>query len=226
MAPWFLVKIVQVMAELLTRNKFQWNVHQDKEIFIQENAFEKFECRMVAFFLGFKVLLCPPCSIPCWPPRQEPLILRLLHSLSSVVIGQSVGYEALPLWLADINADWDTPQLHWILGFCNGVMRWEFTTYFKSHRQSPCTALTAGKLPAGRSVQGDFEIVYLIPAIQATWRSQINLLLSTWWGNLKTSSQPSSLESKAGVEVTLVSWYSIINSPMPQDFIRFVGHFK
>ena len=119
MAPWFSVKIVQVMAESLTRNKFQWNVHQDKEIFIQENAFEKFECRMVAFFSGFKALLCPPCSIPCWPPRQEPLILRLLHSLSSVVIGQSVGYEALPLWLADINADWDTPQLHWILGFCN-----------------------------------------------------------------------------------------------------------
>ena len=41
----------------------------------------------------------------------------------------------------------DLQLTQYILDACD---RWEFTPFFKSHRQSPCTALTAGKcLPLG-----------------------------------------------------------------------------
>ena len=50
---------------------------------------------------------------------------RLLHSPSLLAVGLPVGYETLPptgwswsmdLWFADLNIDWETYRLHWIMG--------------------------------------------------------------------------------------------------------------
>ena len=46
------------------------------------------------------------------------------------------------------------PQSQWIIGWYD---RWEFPPIVRGHWQSPCTALTAGNLPAIRAVQGDWK---------------------------------------------------------------------
>ena len=50
------------------------------------------------------------------------------------------------------------------MGLCEW---WEFPPLFKCHWQSPCTALSAGNLPAARAVQGDCERVY--PSTSGLW---------------------------------------------------------
>ena len=92
-------------------------------------------------------------------------------SASLVVIGQSVGYEAtvglVPslVWSASLNIDWGCLQIMCILGNLQCIVgscdRWEFPTFLLFQRllTVPCTALTAGNLPAVRAVHGDREIV-------------------------------------------------------------------
>ena len=46
------------------------------------------------------------------------------------------------LWLADINTGWEKLQLQCILGSRG---QWEFPPFFMGHRESLCTAITAGK---------------------------------------------------------------------------------
>ena len=64
-----------------------------------------------------------------------------------------------------LTVDWETPHFHWILDNLQCIMgscdRWEFPPFFKSHCQSPGTALTEGKLPAVGDEKGDCERVYI-----------------------------------------------------------------
>ena len=75
---------------------------------------------------------------------------RLLHSLSLVVMGVSVGYQAWPPigWCHSVVIGWSKyslgmPQLQCIVGPHH---RWEFPLFFK--------------LPGVGAVQGDCKIVY------------------------------------------------------------------
>ena len=102
--------------------------------------------------------------------QQSPLVVlttssgpRLLHSPSLVAIGLSAWYETQPPigWHHPFVVGWSwytlgLPQLQWIVGSSDW---WEFPPFFRDHWQSPCTALTAGKLPAVMAVQGDCETV-------------------------------------------------------------------
>ena len=60
------------------------------------------------------------------------------------------------LWLVRVDIVWNCPSLQWIVGSRD---RWEFLPFCKGHWESPCRALTAGKLPAVRAVQWDCERV-------------------------------------------------------------------
>ena len=69
---------------------------------------------------------------------------------------------------------------------------WKFLPYSEGHWQSPCTALTAGILPAVRAVQGDCETVYngnkfVWWAISSDWcvpAGHDNILICHCWREL------------------------------------------
>ena len=91
------------------------------------------------------------------------LYARLLHSPNRVAVGLSVGYETCPPigWHHPFVIHWSKcklrlPQSQCIVGSQD---LWEFLTFFSGLWQSPCTALTAGNLPAVSAVQGDCERV-------------------------------------------------------------------
>ena len=79
-------------------------------------------------------------------------------------------YTVLALWLRDwifkykLGVTRDTLHFGWAAMHC-GCM-WPFPC-FRGHWQSPCTALTAGKLPAVSAVHGDCERVYRGPISHA-----------------------------------------------------------
>ena len=74
--------------------------------------------------------------------------LRLLHSLSRVAVGLSVGCETWPqidwhyLFVIDCSKYcMGLPHLQWIV---NSHDWWEFPLFFRGHWQSSCTAPSAG----------------------------------------------------------------------------------
>ena len=90
--------------------------------------------------------------------------VRLIHSPSLVAVRLWVGYDTwTPIgWhhafvIGLFSYRLGLPQfavqcgLMWLLGI---------SVFYRGHRQSPCTALMAGNLPAIRAVQGDCEGVY------------------------------------------------------------------
>ena len=80
----------------------------------------------------------------------------------TIVFSKIIDSYTVIAWLAHLNTDSETHQLHWILGNlqCMGSRdRREFPS-FLYHWQYPCRALTVGKLPAVRAVQGDCERAY------------------------------------------------------------------
>ena len=94
---------------------------------------------------------------------------RLVPSPSLVAVGLSMEYETWspidcdhPFVIGCSKYRLGLPQLWWIGGSCD---QGEFPPFFRGHWQSPCTALTAGKLPAVMAVEGDCETVY--PSHQA-----------------------------------------------------------
>ena len=90
-------------------------------------------------------------------------VLKWLHSPSLVDGRRLKGYglklAVIASCVIDLNIDGKTHLVHRILNNCNVEKgccdRW----CFSGHWQSPCTALTAGNLPAIRDVQGGWENV-------------------------------------------------------------------
>ena len=87
----------------------------------------------------------------------------------TVLVWWLVGYEILPrfhwlvlpaLWLADLNIDWETRRLHWILG--NYGLTWPMgiSPVFQTPLTVPLHSPNGREMPVVRSVQGDCETVY------------------------------------------------------------------
>ena len=104
-------------------------------------------------YLNMLYVKCLPFCSDLNMSKQDPA--RLLQSPNLVALGMPVGYET---WPHPLVIGWSKnrlglPQSQWIVSSCD---RWEFPlvffcfVFFRGHRQSPCTALTAGKcLPLG-----------------------------------------------------------------------------
>ena len=87
----------------------------------------------------------------------------------TVLVWWLVGYEILPrfhwlvlpaLWLVDLNIDWETRRLHWILG--NYGLTWPvgISPVFQTPLTVPLHSPNGREMPVVRSVQGDCETVY------------------------------------------------------------------
>ena len=90
---------------------------------------------------------------------------RLLHSPRLVAVGLSVGYEIWPHigWYADSviswSIDWETSQLHWILGDYGMKLLVGISIIFEMPQTVPLHS-PDGRMPAIMAVQGDCERVY------------------------------------------------------------------
>ena len=110
-------------------------------------------------------------------------LARLLHSPSLVALGLAVGYET---WLQiAVVIGWSKyrlglPQWQWIVGWRDW---WEFPMFFMEaakHQQSPCTALTAGKMPYVSAVQRDCERVKWPAHLWLTKKTAMNTVPRIW----------------------------------------------
>ena len=97
---------------------------------------------------------------------QEALVPRLLHSLTSVAVGLSVGYETWPLvgWHHPFVIGWSKYRLRFLTAPLHYEFMWPvgIHTVFQTPVTVPLHHPNGRQMSALRAVQGDCERVYLL----------------------------------------------------------------